>query len=431
MKFCTNSLLLAMLLPAGSITAFMSPSARRSFVATTTTAREMVFDPSHIHDALLNSLTIADLDDAAATVDAIASSVPDTAAAADATTTAAAAAATTQGNGWFGFLAEPIEGLLKVVHSLLVAAGLDSNAWGISILTIVLLIKLVTFPLTKAQLESTTKMQIIQPQLKELQVRYQSNPDVMNQKIAEMYKVNEVNPLAGCIPSLIQIPVFIGLYRAVLTLAKEDKLNEPFLWLPNLEGPTYGADPAHGSDWIMKGWVDGTPSLGWTDTLAFLALPAILILSQFVSMQLMQPKSDDANSPQNNPVLKVLPLMIGYFSLNVPAALCVYWVANNVITTATTVAIRNGLSSATTSPVGGGGGPTAPTDSGPTYFTSSTLGDKPTGFGSYTPPPPSGVGGNSIKPLTPVDVEVLAKDTLDSDDDDDVPSLKKRGKKKN
>lgn len=76
----------------------------------------------------------------------------------------------------------------------------------------------------------------------------------MNQKIAELYQANEVNPLAGCLPAIVQIPVFIGLYRAVLTLAKENKLDEPFFFLPNLEGPTYGADPAHGSDWILSGW---------------------------------------------------------------------------------------------------------------------------------------------------------------------------------
>ena len=90
--------------------------------------------------------------------------------------------------------------------------------------------------------------------MKELQTKYQSNPEVMNQKIAEIYQANDVNPLAGCLPSLAQIPIFIGLYRAVLNLAKEDKLNEPFLFLPNLEGPTYGADPGHANDWILKGW---------------------------------------------------------------------------------------------------------------------------------------------------------------------------------
>lgn len=77
---------------------------------------------------------------------------------------------------------------------------------------------------------------------------------MMNQKIAEMYQTNNVNPLAGCLPSLAQIPVFIGLYRSVLNLAAADKLDEPFLFLPSLEGPTYGADPTHGTDWLLSGW---------------------------------------------------------------------------------------------------------------------------------------------------------------------------------
>lgn len=166
----------------------------------------------------------------------------------------AQAATADQGNGWFGFLTVPIEGLLQLIHSALVAVGVSADAWGVSIIMLTVLIKVLTFPLTKTQLESTTKMQAMQPAIKELQAKYQSNPEVMNQKIAEFYQANEINPLAGCIPSFAQIPVFIGLYRAVLTLAKENKLDEPFLWLPNLEGPTYGADPAHGSDWILKGW---------------------------------------------------------------------------------------------------------------------------------------------------------------------------------
>jgi YidC/Oxa1 family membrane protein insertase len=164
----------------------------------------------------------------------------------------AAQAATDQ--GWFGFLTSPIEGLLQLIHTAFVAVGVDGNAWGISIIVLTLLIKVVTFPLTKTQLESTNKMQAMQPAIKEIQAKYQSNQEVMNQKIAEFYQTNEINPLAGCLPSLVQIPVFIGLYRAVLELAKADKLDEPFLFLPSLEGPTYGADPASGSDWILQGW---------------------------------------------------------------------------------------------------------------------------------------------------------------------------------
>ena len=83
---------------------------------------------------------------------------------------------------------------------------------------------------------------------------YASNPEIMNKKIQELYLQEDVQPLAGCIPSLVQLPVFIGLYRAVFTLAKENKLDESFLWLPSLEGPVYGADPAHGTDWILKNW---------------------------------------------------------------------------------------------------------------------------------------------------------------------------------
>lgn len=156
-------------------------------------------------------------------------------------------------NGWFGFLTVPIRGLLEIIHSLLAMTGMG-NAWGISIIVLTLLIKVFTFPLTKTQLESTNKMQAMQPAIKELQAKYQSNPEVMNQKIAEFYQTNEINPLAGCLPSLVQIPVFIGLYRAVLDLAKENQLDEPFLFLPNLEGPTYGADPGTATDWLLKGW---------------------------------------------------------------------------------------------------------------------------------------------------------------------------------
>lgn len=197
----------------------------------------------------------------------------------------------------------------------------------------------------------------------------------MNQKIAEMYQTNNVNPLAGCIPSLVQIPVFIGLYRAVLELAKDNKLDEPFLWLPNLEGPVYGADPTKGSSWLFEGWTNGTPSLGWDDTIAFLILPVFLVISQFISMEIMTPKD---SQQQGNFVLKLLPLMIGWFSLNVPAALCLYWVTNNIVTTATSVIIRNSIKMEPVSVGGGSAVATPPTRS--EIFAPSPLREKPAGF---------------------------------------------------
>jgi len=310
------------------------------------------------------------------------------------------------GNGWFGFLEGPIESLLTLIHSGFTAVGLEANSWGLSIIIMTTTIKLLTYPLTSTQLKSTAKMQVIQPQVKELQAKYQSNPEVLNQKIAQIYQSNDVNPLAGCIPSLVQIPIFIGLYRSVLTLAKNDKLNEPFLFLPSLEGPTYGADPAHASEWITKGWVDGVPSLGWENTAAFLAIPIILVISQSFSMKVMAPKDQEQPS-----YLKFLPLLIGYFSLNVPSALGIYWLVNNIITTVFTVQIRNGLETAAAVTPSAGGG-TSVIEPPSTTFTPAPMREKPAGFGVDW----GSEGG--VKPITPVDAEIVEVDGDDSGDDD-------------
>eukprot|EP00527_Entomoneis_sp_CCMP2396_P009507 CAMPEP_0198136664 /NCGR_PEP_ID=MMETSP1443-20131203/297_1 /TAXON_ID=186043 /ORGANISM="Entomoneis sp., Strain CCMP2396" /LENGTH=415 /DNA_ID=CAMNT_0043797921 /DNA_START=65 /DNA_END=1312 /DNA_ORIENTATION=- len=335
------------------------------------------------------------------------------------------------GNGWFGFLVGPISGILEFIHTLIVSVGVNTNAWGISIIVLTLLIKAVTFPLTQSQMESTQKMQAISPKIKEIQAKYQSNPEVMNQKVAEFYQVNEINPLAGCIPSFVQIPVFIGLYRAVLTLAQENKLDEPFLFLPNLEGPTYGADPAHGSDWILQGWTDAGPSLGWTDTISFLILPVLLVISQFASMELMQPKSDDpAQKP--NVVLKILPLMIGWFALNVPAALSVYWVINNFVTTGTSVYLKSQMKFEPAAPESPSTSSSATVGSPTTIFAPPR--EKPSGFGQSTE---RSMPKDGVKPITAIDAEIVESTPEESGSESEATvseasrsKKSKRGKKR-
>jgi len=382
---------------------------------------------SALQDAV-SSLLVSDL----GLVDAVTSGAADNVAeATGALAGATDAAAAGTDNGWFGFLAVPIEFLLQVIHKTLVGVGLPGNAWGVSIVGVTLVIKILTYPLTRSQLESTGKMQTLQPTIKDIQAKYQSNPEVMNQKISEVYQTNEVNPLAGCIPSIVQIPVFIGLYRAILNLAKEDKLEEPFLWLPNLEGPTYGADPAHGSDWILKNWVDGVPTLGWEDTAAYLTIPVILVISQFVSMQLMQPPKVEGGQEQPA-ILKVLPLMIGWFSLNVPAALGIYWVANNFITTAISMQIRSGINM---EPVAPSSGSTSGIIDTPTTsaFTPAPMREKPSGFGDSVV---SASSSSGVTPITPIDAEIVdsvAEEVTDAGESFSSPSKgssKKRGKKK-
>ncbi len=91
-------------------------------------------------------------------------------------------------------------------------------------------------------------------------------------------------------PALLQIPIFLALYRAFFNLASLGQLSEPFLWLPNLQGPVFGG---RSSDWLFSGWVDRVPHLGWHDTLAYLSIPLILYAAQSVSLQILTPPSDD------------------------------------------------------------------------------------------------------------------------------------------
>ncbi|KAL7541530.1 hypothetical protein ACHAXR_011003 [Thalassiosira sp. AJA248-18] len=427
-----QSLLLALSAPMAS--AFAPPASFRPH-----STKLAAVDPSSLHDLpqhvdslnqFFSSLTLADMDvDAMTDAMASTSGIVPMDGAPDAASAAVDAAAAGSGNGWFGFLTLPIESLLQIIHGGLTSVGMSADAWGVSIIAMTVVIKALTFPLTKSQLESTNKMQALQPTIKGLQAKYQSNPEVMNQKIAEVYQENEVNPLAGCIPSIVQIPVFIGLYRAVLGLAKDNKLDESFLFLPNLEGPTYGADPAHGSDWILKNWVDGVPSLGWHDTIAFVSIPIFLTISQVISMNLMQPKSDDPQQQQANVILKVLPFMIGWFALNVPAALGIYWVVNNIVTTASTLYVRSTMPKMEA--VGGDGAAASASvmEASAPKFNPTPMNERASGFG--------GSDEDVMTTITPIDAEIveddpsLRGDGLLGPDIPSAPSGKgKRGKKK-
>lgn len=91
---------------------------------------------------------------------------------------------------------------------------------------------MITLPLTTSQLESTTKMQKLAPLQKRIQERYIDDEPTKNQMLSQLFQVANVNPLAGCFPALVQIPIFISLYRALQNLVAENKLDEPFLWIP-------------------------------------------------------------------------------------------------------------------------------------------------------------------------------------------------------
>ncbi|CAA6656822.1 unnamed protein product [Spirodela intermedia] len=251
------------------------------------------------------------------------------------------AASAQKNGGWFGFIAEAMEVVLKVLKDGLSAVHVP-YAYGFAIILLTVIVKVATLPLTKQQVESTLAMQNLQPKIKAIQQRYSGNQERIQLETSRLYKQAGVNPLAGCFPTLATIPVWIGLYQALSNVANEGLLTEGFFWIPSLGGPTTIAARQSGAgiSWLLP-FVDGHPPLGWSETAAYLVLPVLLVISQYVSMEIMKPPQTDDPSQKNSLlVLKFLPLMIGYFSLSVPSGLSIYWFVNNVLSTAQQVWLR-------------------------------------------------------------------------------------------
>ncbi|XP_061373200.1 inner membrane protein PPF-1, chloroplastic [Gastrolobium bilobum] len=250
-------------------------------------------------------------------------------------------AAVQKNGGWFGFISDAMEFILKVLKDGLAAVHVPYT-YGFAIILLTVLVKAATLPLTKQQVESTLAMQNLQPKIKAIQERYAGNQERIQLETARLYREAGVNPLAGCLPTLATIPVWIGLYQALSNVANEGLLTEGFLWIPSLGGPTTIAARQSGSgiSWLFP-FVDGHPPLGWSDTAAYLVLPILLVVSQFVSMEIMKPpQTNDPTQKNTLLVFKFLPLMIGYFSLSVPSGLTIYWFINNVLSTAQQVWLR-------------------------------------------------------------------------------------------
>ncbi|CAN1295392.1 ALBINO3-like protein 1, chloroplastic [Linum perenne] len=315
--FPTNPLLRRPYFPAG-LTSIHKPSLRSSSVARFGFHPGSFSDPNLLERFESVIYTIADA--AVANSDVLDS----------ATTT------TAKNNDWFSGITYYMESILKVLKDVLSTLHVPYS-YGFAIILLTIIVKAATFPLTRKQVESGMAMRSLQPQVKAIQERYAGDQEKIQLETARVYKLAGVNPLAGCLPTLLTIPIWIGLYRAFSNVADEGLLTEGFFWIPSLSGPTTIAarQSGGGISWLFP-FVDGHPPLGWSDTFAYLVLPVLLVLSQFVSIEIMQssqPQSDDPNVKTSQAVTKFLPLMIGYFSLSVPSGLSLYWFTNNVLST--------------------------------------------------------------------------------------------------
>mmetsp|Transcript_12065 Transcript_12065/g.15068 ORF Transcript_12065/g.15068 Transcript_12065/m.15068 type:complete len:471 (+) Transcript_12065:67-1479(+) len=250
--------------------------------------------------------------------------------------------------GWWGTYLNYFKSGLELVHGVidqpLRNAGWDQT-WGPSIALFTLGVRGSLTPISIQQSKSSEYMKALKPYQDEIKEKFKDKQEMQNRAIAKLYEDAGQNPLAGCLFSLLQLPIFLGLYRSVTLLAKDGQLNEPFLWIPSLEGPV--SPPNYrGMEWLTQGWHDFTPSLGWETTLAFLAMPCILVLLQSSTMRALQPDMENMSEEEREQydktsgVLKFLPLLIGYFSLQVPAGLTIYWVSSNLFTLSQSLAVR-------------------------------------------------------------------------------------------
>ena len=120
---------------------------------------------------------------------------------------------------WEAVIVYPLVKLLMALNSFLLTLGFGENSWGWTIIVFTILIKLVTYPLTLKQLQSTKAQQQLQPKLRELQEKYGKDRQKLSEEQMKLYKEAGINPMAGCLPMLVQLPILWGLYQALYVLA--------------------------------------------------------------------------------------------------------------------------------------------------------------------------------------------------------------------
>lgn len=207
--------------------------------------------------------------------------------------------------GWLAIIAKPIFAFLQALHTL-------TGNWGWAIILLTIALKLIFFPLSAAGYKSMARMKNVTPRMQALKEKYGNDRAKLNQAMMELYRTEKINPLGGCFPMLIQIPVFIALYWVLL--ASVEMRSAPWVgWIQDLATP----DP-------------------------FYILPAIMMASMFVQFKLNPTPVD----PMQQKIMMIMPLVFGVMFFFFPAGLVLYWVVNNILSIAQQWAINKQLEKA-------------------------------------------------------------------------------------
>ncbi|UCG11134.1 MAG: membrane protein insertase YidC [Deltaproteobacteria bacterium] len=204
--------------------------------------------------------------------------------------------------GWFDVIAQPLLVCLKVFYRF-------THNYGVAIILLTVLIKLLFWPLTHKSYVSMRAMKKLQPKMAKIREKYKDDKEKMNQEVMQLYRTHKVNPLGGCLPMVLQIPVFFALYR-VLYSSIAMRHAPFFLWINDLSAP----------DRLPVGF--DIPYLG--------GLP-VLTLLMGVSMFLQQKMSPTTGDPRQEKMMLMMPVIFTVFFINFPSGLVLYWLVNNVL----------------------------------------------------------------------------------------------------
>ncbi len=214
--------------------------------------------------------------------------------------------------GWFEIIAKPFFYLLDWLFNLV-------GNFGVAIMMLTLIVRGAMFPVAQRQFASMAAMRVVQPKLKALQERYKDDKPKLQQEMMQLYKTEKINPMAGCLPVFLQIPVFYGLYK-VLTVTIEMRHQPFFGWIKDLSAP----DPAHILN--LFGILPFTPP-------AFLGIGILAILLG-ITMWLQFKLNPAPMDPVQQQMFSIMPWMMMFVMAPFAAGLLLYWTTSNILTIA-------------------------------------------------------------------------------------------------
>ena len=242
-------------------------------------------------------------------------------------------------NLWDEIIIKPFANVLLLTYDLL------GHNFAIAIIVFTVLIRLITYPLTIQQQKSAKAMQELQPQIQALQKKYAKDKEKLNQETMKLYQEAGINPLGGCLPMLLQFPIFIGLYQVILLVMAVNPLQ-----MLNLSKQIYPSLP---------GLVPLLPlnehflwlNLGQPDL--YYVLPILVVVTTYWQQKVMTPPSTDAQSQAMNKQMAIMmPVMFGYFVMISPSGLGLYWLISNLIGVAQYMLVGGSKATAKASPSG-------------------------------------------------------------------------------